>query len=203
MGEGGLDGTVAVTDLKQWVMCARVVWYEQCLPQVRPVTSLMEQGKRAHVAEVGREERRSLRTYGLEVGERVFDVDLYSVRLGLRGRVDLVIAVPDRVSVGAYAVVVDYKDSEGAPGAHVRLQLAAYALLVEEVWGLPVRELFSYALPLREAFRVPLTAALRRKVVTTVAAIQAAVAMERMPDAPSSRGLCGQCEFRRFCNDVV
>ncbi len=203
MDEGGVDGTVAVTDLKQWVMCGRVVWYEQCWPQVRPVTSLMEQGKRAHVAEVGREERRSLRAYGLEVGERAFDVALHSARLGLRGRVDLVIAVPDRVSAGGYAVVVDYKDSEGAPGAHVRLQLAAYALLVEEVWGLPVREMFSYGLPMRAAVRVALTAALRRKVVTTVAAIRAAVATERMPDAPSNRGLCRQCEFRRFCNDVV
>ncbi len=197
------DATLEVTDLKQWVMCGRVVWYQHCLPAIRPVTSLMEQGKRAHVAEAGREERRSLRAYGLEQGERFFDVGLRSERLGLRGRVDLVIAVPDRGCAGAYAVVVDYKDSEQQPGAHVRLQLAAYALLVEEEWGLPVRAMFSYGLPMREAFAVPLTAALRRRVVETVAAIRAAVAGERLPEPPGSRGLCRQCEFRRFCNDVV
>lgn len=198
-----LDETLEVTDLKQWVMCGRVVWYRHCLPAIRPVTSLMEQGRRAHGAEVGREERRSLRAYGLEVGERVFDVALRSERLGLRGRVDLVIAVPDRGSAGAYAVVVDYKDSEQKPGAHVRLQLAAYALLVEEGWGLPVRGMFSYGLPMREAFAVPLTAGLRRRVVETVAAIRGAVRGEAMPEPPVSRALCPQCEFRRFCNDVV
>lgn len=127
-----------VTDLKQWRYCARVVWYRYCLPDVRPVTSLMAQGIAHHREEEGREERRSLRPYGLAAGERHFDVALRSERLGLRGRLDLAIAVPGRASPGAEAVVVEYKDSEQRPGPHFKLQLAAYALLLEEAWGLPV-----------------------------------------------------------------
>lgn len=195
--------TLEVTDLKQWRYCARVVWYRYCLPAVRPVTDLMRHGITHHQEEEGREERRSLRPYGMTVGERYFDVGLRSARLGLRGRLDLAIAVPDRVSPGAEGTVVEYKDSEQRPGAHFKLQLAAYALLLEEVWGLPVRSGWVYQIPLRRAEQVPITPALRRQVEQVVEEIQAAVSGEAMPAAPTNRRPCIGCEFRRFCNDVV
>ncbi|MGQ9928008.1 MAG: CRISPR-associated protein Cas4 [Chloroflexaceae bacterium] len=195
--------TLEVTDLKQWRYCPRVVWYRYCLPAVRPVTALMRQGKAHHRDEEGREERRSLRAYGLSIGERYFDVPLRSERLGLRGRVDLAIAVPNRTSPGAEAVVVEYKDSEQRIGPHVKLQLAAYALLLEEAWALPVREGWIYQIPLRHAGRIALTPALRRQVSQAITTIQTAVAGEALPPAPSSRRMCINCEFRRFCNDVV
>jgi CRISPR-associated exonuclease Cas4 len=180
-----------------------VVYYRYCLPDVRPVTTLMEAGIAGHRDEGAREERRSLRPYGLTEGERAFDLTLRSERLGLRGRLDLAVAVPGRAMPGAEAVVVEYKDSERAAGAHFRLQLAAYALLLEEAWGLPVRRGFFYAIPTRHVEPVAITAALRRKVAQTVSDLRAAVVGERMPDAPESRRPCVSCEFRRFCNDVV
>ena len=192
-----------VTDLKQWAYCPRVVYYRYCLPDIRPVTDLMEAGVASHSGEAGREERRSLRAYGLTEGERAFDRPLHSTHLGLRGRLDLAIAVPDRTAPHAEAIVVDYKDSEQRAGPHFKLQLAAYGLLLEEAWGLPVRRGFIYAIPLRKAEPVPITAALRQKVLATVAAMRAAVAGERMPAPPGSRRQCVSCEFRRFCNDVV
>ncbi len=203
MRHGIDDGSLEVTSLKDWLYCGRVVWYRFCLPAIRPVTALMEAGRESHAAEEGREERRSLRAYGLCEGERFFDVWLYSERLGLRGRVDLVVAIPGRDAPGVEAVVVDYKDSEGRAGPHFRLQVAAYGVLVEEVWGVPVREGFVYHIPTRKAERVALTGGLRRKVVETIGAIHAAVDFERLPPPPSSRRRCVSCEFRRFCNDVV
>ena len=192
-----------VTDLKQWTYCPRVLYYRYCLPEIRPITDLITAGIASHRDEAGREERRSLRTYGLTVGERAFDVGLRSAVLGLRGRLDLAIAVPDRVAPGAEAIVVEYKDSEKPAGPHFKLQLAAYALLLEEAWGLPVRRGFIYSIPLREAEIISITPALRQKVQQTVDAMRAAVNGERMPDAPASRRPCVSCEFRRFCNDVV
>src|SRR5262245_33180090 len=112
-----------VTDLKQWTYCPRVLYYRYCLPEIRPVTDLMESGIRRHSDEVGREERRSLRMYGLEVGERAFDLPLRSTTLGLRGRLDLAIAVPGRAAPKAEAIVVEYKDSEKPAGPHFKLQL--------------------------------------------------------------------------------
>jgi CRISPR-associated exonuclease Cas4 len=195
--------TFEVTDLKQWTYCPRVLYYRYCLPEIRPITDLIAAGIRSHNDEAGREERRSLRTYGLTVGERAFDVGLRSTALGLRGRLDLAIAVPNQATPGAEAIVVEYKDSERPAGPHFKLQLAAYALLLEEAWGLPVRRGLIYSIPLREAEIISITSVLRQKVRQTVDAMRTAVANERMPPAPSSRRPCVSCEFRRFCNDVI
>jgi CRISPR-associated exonuclease Cas4 len=203
MTETATDLLFEVTDLKQWTYCPRVLYYRYCLPEIRPITDLIAAGIRSHGDEAGREERRSLRTYGLAVGERAFDVGLRSIALGLRGRLDLAIAVPDREAPDAEAMVVEYKDSEKAAGPHFKLQLAAYALLLEEAWGLPVRRGYIYSIPLREAEVISITPALRQKVRQTVASLRAAIEGEHMPDAPASRRPCVSCEFRRFCNDVV
>lgn len=197
------DIVLEVTDLKQWSYCGRIVWYRFCLPDIRPVTTLMEYGIASHQAEANREERRSLRPYDVAEGERAFDVPLHSARLGLRGRLDLALAVPGRAAPGAQAMVVDYKDSEQPPGAHFKVQLAAYALLMEELWGLPVKQGYIYLIPLRQAVPVSITAALRRKVTQTVADIQHAIQRELLPPPPAKRRQCPTCEFRRFCNDVV
>ena len=92
------DVLFEVTDLKQWTYCPRVVYYRYCLPAIRPITRLMEAGIAGHRDEGAREERRSLRNYGIAAGERSFDLPLRSVRLGLRGRLDLAIAVPSRTA---------------------------------------------------------------------------------------------------------
>ncbi len=192
-----------VTDLKQYTYCPRVVYYRYCLPRIRPITYTMEEGIRSHEEEDAREERRSLRNYHLTEGERFFHLPLCSTTLGLIGRVDLAIATPSREAPNAEAIVVEYKLSEKKAGSHFTLQLAAYALLVEEAWQLPVRRAFLYSIPLRKAEPIPITQSLRRKVVQTVEQIRHIVEGEQMPPPPTSQGRCVTCEFRRFCNDVV
>lgn len=192
-----------VTDLKQYIYCPRIVFYRYCLPRIRPITYAMEEGIRSHEEEETREDRRSLRHYGLTSGERVFRLPLQSTKLGLTGRVDLAIATPSREAPGAEAIVVEYKLSEQKASSHFTLQLAAYALLVEEAWGLPVNRGFLYSIPLRKAEPVAITQHLRRKVGQTIGQIRQIVENEIMPSPPSSLRRCVTCEFRRFCNDVV
>jgi len=163
----------------------------------------MEEGIRSHEEEETREERRSLRNYGLTTGERAFHLALQSTKLGLTGRVELAIAIPSREAPDAEAIVVEYKLSEKKAGSHFILQLAAYALLVEEVWGLPVKRGFLYSISLRKAEPVVITQHLRRKVIQTVMQIRRIVDNEIIPPPPNSLSRCGTCEFRRFCNDVI
>ncbi len=197
------DWLLEVTDLKQYTYCPRIVYYRYCLPRIRPITYTMEEGMRCHEEEETREERRSLRNYGLTSGERIYRLPLQSRRLGLTGRIDLAIATPSREAPGAKAIVVEYKLSEQKAGSHFTLQLAAYALLIEEAWGLPVDQGFLYSIPLRKAEPVAITQHLRRKVIQTVAQIRQIVESEIMPSPPGSLRRCVTCEFRRFCNDVV
>ncbi len=192
-----------VTDLKQWCHCPRVVFYRYCLPRIRPITGKMEEGILRHHEEQEREERRSLRNYGLTEGERHFDVVLRSPKLGLSGRLDLLIITPAKEAQGTEGIVVEYKLSDRKPGLHVKLQLAAYGLLVEELWNVPVDRAFLYLLPLRRAEPIALNTRLKNRVRETTAAIRAMIAGEVLPPPPERQAICVSCEFRRFCNDVL
>lgn len=196
------DGLLEVTDLKQYTYCPRIPFYRYCLPRIRPLTYGMQEGIRSHEEEEGREERRSLRAYGLVSGERVFGLLLRSEEMGLIGRLDL--AIRTASAEGAEeAIVVDYKLTRDPVRDHYRLQLAAYALLIEEAWQISVRRAFVYHIPLRRAEEIDITPALHRRVRRAIEAIQDIVRAERMPNPPASRSRCVTCEFRRFCNDAI
>jgi CRISPR-associated exonuclease Cas4 len=186
-----------VTDLKQFVYCPRIVYYTYCLPLVRPVTFKMEAGVESHDKAAADEHRRSLRAYGLRSGERRFDVALTSERLGLSGRIDLVIVTEEGL-----AIPVDYKLSKHEPPEHYCLQLAAYAELIDENWHVKVQGGFIYRLPLRKAEAVAITVQRRAVVRKQCAQMRQMIVSQEMPDATSKRGRCVNCEFRRFCNDV-
>lgn len=191
-----------VTDLKQFAYCPRIPYYHYCLPEVRPTTYKMDAGIRAQDRAEERERRRSLRAYGLTEGERHFNVSITSGQLGVSGQIDLVIK--HAVNGEDRLVPVDYKLSRRDPGRHFKLQLACYALLLEEVWELPVEDGFLYLIPARRAVRVPITTRLRNDVRRQLAEIRALVLAERMPPVPPrQRSRCVDCEFRRFCNDVL
>ncbi len=212
------DGLLEVTDVKQYTYCPRIPFYRYCLPRIRPITYGMSEGIAQHREEPQREERRSLRAYGLTAGDRIFDLPLRSGALGLVGRLDMAIRAPvasartagdarERPALEGNGemegIVVDYKLTRGAAGLHFKTQLAAYGLLLEEAWGVPVRRAFLYHLPQRQAEEVALTPALRRRVPAAVEAIHQLARDERMPAPPTNKARCVTCEFRRFCNDAV
>jgi CRISPR-associated exonuclease Cas4 len=192
-----------VTDLKQYVCCPRLIYYRYSLPEIRPLTYAMEVGIQSHRQEEEREIRRSLKNYGIETGERLFHHAVLSDKMGIKGIIDLVIITPTADGEGKEAIVIEYKHSEQKAGAHFKLQLAAYALLIEEQLHIPVRHSFLYSIPQRTAEKVALTPQLRRKVSTVIQEIQQLRASEQMPPATKTQRRCPSCEFRRFCNDVV
>jgi len=191
----------AVTDLKQWVYCPRILYYHHCLPDIRPTTYAMQVGIEVGREEVRREERRALlRTYGITSGEREFNVRVESGRLGLRGEVDMVITTTG--DQGGEVIPVDFKMSRRA-GPHFKLQLAAYALMIEEEHGCTVRRSFLYYIPLRRAECIPIDRHLRRSLMTTLEVMRKMLDREEMPRPTPHVRKCAACEFRRFCNDVL
>lgn len=186
-----------VTDLKQWVYCPRILYYELCLPNVRPTTFKMEAGAEAGKSEEGRENRRSLRAFGLSEGRREFNVALVSERYGLRGKVDMVVWL----EAAGEVIPVDYKLSN-TPGEHFQLQVMAYGLLLEELSGLAARRGFLYEIPSRQAVKIDLTGRLRDKLNRSLEAMHFMLHSEAMPVPTPNRNKCLACEFRRFCNDV-
>lgn len=190
-----------VTDLKQYAYCPRVVHYTYCMPALRPITFKMEAGIEAQERVTALEERRSLRAYGLTEGERRYYVPVQSRRLGCSGQVDMVIETAEK---GNHRLIpVDFKLSRRKPGRHFRLQLACYAMMLEEMTGLPAPEGFLYLIPQRRAERVALTTRLRNEARRLLDEIRSMITAQRMPPPTPNRARCLDCEFRRFCNDVL
>ena len=186
-----------VTDLKQYAYCPRVIYYERCMPDFRPRTFKMDAGVIAHEHERKKAARRTLRGYGLENGDRQFEVTLRSEQLGLIGKLDEVVVIPGP-PLAVYPV--DYKLARRASPHHA-LQLAAYALLLEEAYQVAVPHGYLYLIPNRRVEQMLIDDKLRQQVQQALEWVRRITDQELMPPAPRSRRRCENCEFRRACND--
>lgn len=185
-----------VSDLKQYAYCPRIVYYQHVMPVDREPTYKMAHGKEAHVSLEALEKRRKLRAYGLDSGERIFNLWLHSERLGLSGKLDLLI----RTKHGVYPV--DFKFTEGRPHRNHFLQLAAYALLVEERYGVSVDRGFLYLIPSKRVVTVEITDTLKQEVLESLQRIREMVRREAIPPPTPVRARCTDCEYQNYCADI-
>ncbi len=184
-----------ITDLKQFAYCPRIFYYHACVPGIRPITYKMRAGIAVHTDEPKRAARRSLDRFGGSDGQRIFNVTILSRTLSLSGQIDEVI------DTGTELIPVDYKLAH-KDAFHFKIQLAAYALLLEEHHSVTVSRGFLYLIPRREMSEVPITPKLRKQVWQMLDDMRVIATSEHMPPATDCRQRCADCEFRRFCNDV-
>lgn len=187
---------IAVTELKQWVYCARIVYYHQVMPGVGKATYKMKEALVAQDLVESLEMRRSLREYGLESAQREFGRWLADEKIGLSGKIDLLLKGPE------VSAVVDFKLTSSEPSENHRMQLAGYAVLVEEVMRVPVRLGFIYRIPDNRVFAFEITEARKDTVHEAVRDIERLRARQEFPAATSLRGRCVECEYSNFCGDV-
>ncbi len=185
-----------VNDLKQFEYCQRIVFYNTVMPVERKSTVKMERGKEIELKLDSLEARRTLRRYRLAEGERRYHVWLSSDRLGLSGKLDLLIVTPD----GCYPV--DFKHTRDRPRRNHVLQLGGYALLVEQVMQKPVPAAFIYIAPRNQLVRVRVTEGLKQLVRTRLHEIREIVREQMLPEPTPVRARCEECEFRNYCGDV-
>jgi len=187
---------IRVNDLKQFAYCPRIVFYQYTMPVERRTTFKMEHGKSVEVRTEDLEKRRKLREYGLGAGKRRFQVWMRSRRLGLSGRVDLLIETAD----GMFPV--DFKDTTAPVHHNHRVQLCAYALLIEDTFHRPAHAGFIYRIPRNDVTAIEMSPALRTETIQTIGGIRTLIGSERMPDATPVRARCTDCEYRNYCADV-
>jgi CRISPR-associated exonuclease Cas4 len=185
-----------VNDLKQFAYCPRIVFYQYTMPVQRKPTFKMEHGKAVETIIERLESRRQLREYGLAEGTRKFQVWLSSQRLGLSGRLDLMITTAQGV------FPVDFKDTLDRVHHNHHVQLCAYALLIEDVLVQPVPAGFVYRVPRNDVVVVEITAELRQETHQHIEAIRQMIGEERMPPPTARRARCTDCEYRNYCGDV-
>ncbi len=186
-----------VNDLKQMLYCPRIVFYQHCLPVDRRSTLKMEAGQSAQEMIERLEQRRSFRRYGLEQARRHFHVWLQSARLGLSGKLDLLLETQE----GEY-LPVDFKNTRRRPYGNHLLQLAGYALLVENSLSVTVHRGFLYLIPLSEVVPVEIGSDLKNQARKQLEDIRRMLRAERMPAPTPVRARCWDCEYRNYCGDV-
>ena len=193
----GTGITLTVSDVKQFYYCPRVVFYTYCLHSIkRPTTYKMQEGNLEHDAVAEKEERRSLKAYGLKAGERQFNINLHSGRLSLTGKLDMAIVSDSEV------IPVDFKNTSGNAGLNHKYQLTGYALLVEDKWLKPARRGFVYLIPQKKAQEIIITANMRLFFKQTLAKIREMIEKEALPAPARRQAHCTDCEFLNFCNDI-
>lgn len=212
-----------VSDARQWMFCPRVLWHREMMALPVKETAKMSLGREAEQALAKFERRRTGRRYGLEQAERRFNVVMDSRRLGVRGICDLVLDVPPIVSPwptlpeGVTGIVpvelrtprrlfpVEVKRTEGGVALHHTVQLAGYAILLEEQEGLPAMTVdrgFLYLLPEERVVSVRITPELRLAFERSLDGIRTMLSGEQFPPPTRHRGFCEQCEYVNFCGDV-
>lgn len=129
---------------------------------------------------------------GVMRGVRVVrGIPIWSERLGIRGKADLVEMRPDA------PYPVEYKVGPHR-GIHAVLQLCAQALCLEEMLGVPVPcgALYSYAERHRREF--DFTQELRQRTEAVIAAIRELLTAQRLPPAPND-ARCRNCSLIHSC----
>ena len=188
-----MDELFTVTDLKEYFVCPRILYYHACLPDIRPITHKMEIGKRRHRQEPQRSSRRN---YDIpDIVARHYHVSLKSEVLGLSGQADEVI------HTSSTRIPVEYKFSRKA-SQHFKLQVTAYAMLLEELYDVTVSYGILYLMQAKRHESVKITRGNRRKIQQALEDMHHIARSQCYPPPTKARHLCPECKFRRFCNDL-
>jgi CRISPR-associated exonuclease Cas4 len=187
---------VAVTELKQWVYCPRIVYYHRVLGTAGKQTFKMQEARAAQEVVEELEKRRGFAKYGLAGARRRFDVWMRDTGLGLAGKADLLLETADEVAV------VDFKLTSGEPGQNHVVQLGAYSMLAELACGVRARRAFMYRIPDGRLFPIEVTAELRGCMAAALAGIRRVEELQSYPEMTSVRGRCVECEYANYCADV-
>jgi CRISPR-associated exonuclease Cas4 len=185
-----------VTDLKQFVYCPRIPYYQHVMGFHGKPTYKMREGHVAQKAIESLEKRRRFREYGLSEGTRHFGVSLYSAQLDITGKLDLLIETQDA------CYPVDFKYTTGRPHRNHLFQLAGYSLLVAEHYAKPVPAGFIFIITDDLTFRFAMTESLLAEARSALATMHDMAEHESFPDPTPVRARCTDCEYRNFCADV-
>jgi CRISPR-associated exonuclease Cas4 len=184
------DSPISLSALQHWSYCPRqcaLIHVEQAFEQ----NVHTRRGNAVHerVDEPGFEERTGVRV------ERALPV--WSERLGLTGKCDVVEFLADGTPYP-----VEYKHGVKRTKPHDDLQLAAQAVCLEEMTGKTVAKGAIYHHSSHRRREVAIDAALRQKLIETIAAVRAMLASGSLPP-PVNDARCKECSLNEICQPSV
>jgi CRISPR-associated exonuclease Cas4 len=156
----------------------------------------MSAGREAEREHARLERRRNLARYGLDQGDRRYDVHVTCAALGVSGIVDEVVSSP------AGPVPVEVKFTEGGVALGHKVQLVVYGMALEEQGGRDIPRGFVHLVPGRRTVAVTFDSNLRAAARDVVRRIREMVEQQDFPPPADRPAKCDGCELRCFCNDI-
>jgi CRISPR-associated exonuclease Cas4 len=190
---------ITVSDVKQYLYCPKIIYFDHVLHVPKPPDQKLETGKEKHDSITTKEKRRKGAIFydqELDQAEKLFRVALESSTLGLRGVLDYLVKTEREF------IPVDYKFGSSHNGdVHLnhKYQLAAYALLVEENFKTIVRRGFVHYSKDRVNVRIDLSDEIRNRTLKMIREIGRIIEEEVEPVGTRNLGRCIDCEYSRYC----
>jgi CRISPR-associated exonuclease Cas4 len=192
---------ISVTDIKHYVYCPRLVYFDRVLHATPVFGSQQEDSKELHEDYVQKELRRKDAVYyspEFEAAEKFLFTALSSPSLGLQGNVDLII----KTARGEY-VPVEYKNMNSDKGKVCmdhKYQLVAYGLLIEESYGTVVRRGFVDYIPEGLVLQFEITPTMKSHVKRVIGHIKRIIKDEELPPIRVAKQKCaGGCGHKQVC----
>jgi len=194
---------VSVTDIKHYIYCPRLVYFDRVLHAQPVFGSQQEESQEQHEEYVRKELRRKDAVYYSSefVGaEKLLFVQLFSEKLQLQGVVDCII----KTAKGEY-VPVEYKNMNSDNGkAYMdhKYQLVAYALLVEENFDAIVKRGFVNYIPEKLILQFEITPTMKSYVKRVIGHIKKIIKEETLPPIRVAKNKCqGGCGHKQTCQE--
>jgi CRISPR-associated exonuclease Cas4 len=192
---------VSVTDIKHYIYCPRLIYFDHVLHATPIFGSQQKEGKKVHEEQMPKEiKRKDAIYYSPEFigAEKHLFTHLYSNTLGIQGSVDLII----HTARNEY-VPVEYKNMKSDKGRIYmdhKYQLVAYALLIEENTNTTVKQGIVTYLQEKLTLKFDITPTMKTHVKRVIGHIKRIIQTETLPPIRVASCKCqGGCGHKQIC----
>jgi CRISPR-associated exonuclease Cas4 len=195
------ESFISVTDVKHYIYCPRLIYFDHVLHAKPVFGSQQEEGKESHEEQVTKELRRKDAVYYSSefVGaQKLLFASLSSDALGLQGNVDLIIH-----TTRDEFIPVEYKNMNSDGGRVCmdhKYQLVAYALLIGETYSTTVKSGIVNYLPETQILQFEITPTMKTHVKRVLGHIKRIIQTEELPPIRVASYKCqGGCGHKQTC----
>ncbi len=190
---------VRVVDLKHYLYCPRIVYFDRVMGVGEMKSSQQQSSLRNHENIEQLEKRRKgglFYSEELEKATKQFRVHLLSDRLNLEGVLDCLLTVRDEL------IPVDYKQMRsfnGKPWLDHKVQLTAYALLLEDKFDTVVKRGYIYYMPEEKVVKVDVTQRMKNYTKKVINYVEKIIREEQLQPVKVGVSRCLGCGYYWVC----
>jgi len=186
------EGYITAVEVKRYAYCPRIVFITHVLHYEEPMSEAMEAGLEHHD-----ESTIAPLIARLKASRILRSVELWSGELGIAGKPDYLIVT----RMGEYVPVeVKWAVSEnGRIRWDHKLQLSAYALLVDENFRTTVKRGYVYYLRDKRVVELKVDDSLKKMTRKVIESIHRMILEERDPGVTVRRARCLSCGYKAYC----